>query len=132
MNEDVKETVDSASVKGNTPSVQEQLAASQVMMQQQMAQAQMMQQQTQQQMLLQMQKKSMVAAILLSLFFGPLGLFYATIKGGVIMLVLSIVLLFFTFGFSLFFMWIPCVIWAYIAVDKYNKELMINGAPPTE
>ncbi len=131
MSEDVKKA-DTVKESAGASSVQEQLATSQMLMQQQMAQAQMLQQQTQQQMLLQMQKKSMAIALVLAFFFGPLGLFYSTVRGGVIMLVIGIVVAIVTMGFGALLMWIPCMIWAYIAVDKHNKQLMATGVPPVE
>ena len=74
--------------------------------------------------------KSMALALILTFFLGPLGLCYATVKGGVIMIVLSVLLAVVTLGLSVLFMWIPCMIWAYIATDKYNKALMTTGRAP--
>lgn len=118
MSEEVKTTENAGQ---NALSVQEQLAASQVMMQQQMAQAQMMQQQTQQQMLLQMQKKNMAVAILLSLLFGPLGLFYATVMGGAIMIVVLLVIGVMTWGFGLIA--IPSILLSYHNPQKFQQYL---------
>jgi len=68
-------------------------------------------------------KKSMAAAILLAFFFGPLGLFYSSIAGGIIMLLIDIPVFFFTFGFGLIATNIVCVIWAMIAVNNYNNRV---------
>lgn len=67
-------------------------------------------------------KKSTVLAFFLTFFFGPLGLFYASITGGIVMLILDVFVAFYTFGFGLFFTNIICVIWAMSAVNKYNKK----------
>ena len=67
-------------------------------------------------------RKSMVLALLLSFFFGPLGMLYATIGGGLIMLLLDIVIGIFTLGFGLFFLWPIQMIWTAIAVSNYNAR----------
>lgn len=74
--------------------------------------------------------KNMGIALLLAFLFGPIGLCYSTVKGGIIMFVISIAVALITFGLGVLIMWIPCVIWAYIATDKYNKELMSTGRVP--
>ncbi len=67
-------------------------------------------------------KKSPVLAFFLTFFFGPLGLFYASVTGGIVMLILDVFVAFFTFGIGLLFTNIICVIWAMTAVSKYNKK----------
>lgn len=68
--------------------------------------------------------KSMAMAILLAIFFGPLGMLYSTVMGGVIMIVISLVIGFLTLGFGLFITWPVCVIWAAIATNSYNKKML--------
>jgi len=68
-------------------------------------------------------RKSTGVAFLLSFFFGPLGLFYASVTGGLVMLLLSVVIGIFTLGIGLVFTWIGCIIWAMVAVNKYNENL---------
>lgn len=68
--------------------------------------------------------KSMGIALILALLLGPLGLLYATVKGGIIMIVASAVFAFFTLGISLFITQSICVLWAYFAVKKYNESLL--------
>lgn len=68
-------------------------------------------------------KKSVVAAFLLTFFFGPLGLLYASIPGGIIMFILDIPVAIFTLGFGLIFTNLICVAWALIAVNNHNKRL---------
>lgn len=104
-----------------TQSVQQKLNMSQSMMQHKI----------QQKLLQQMKKKNMTLALILSFFFGPLGLFYATVKGGAIMLGISIIL-HLTIGVGIFFTWIPCMICAYVAVDNYNKELTVTNESLTQ
>lgn len=88
-----------------------------------------------------MKTKSLGLAIVLTLFFGPLGLFYASVTGGLIMC-LTPVLLFALFIFgavadSSFLLasslvllivfvisyWIICVIWGATAVSNHNNKV---------
>lgn len=68
--------------------------------------------------------KSTVVAVVLSLLFGPLGMFYSTAIGGIVMLIISIVVGIFTLGFGLLITWPICIIWAALAADKYNKKAL--------
>lgn len=68
--------------------------------------------------------KSTVVAVILSFLFGPLGMFYSTVMGGIVMLIISIVVGIFTLGFGLLFTWPICVIWAALAADKHNKKAL--------
>jgi len=67
-------------------------------------------------------QKSPTTAALLGFFFGPLGMFYATIPGAVIMLVISGIIGFFTLGFGLLITIPICSLWAYIAVKNQNTK----------
>ncbi len=77
------------------------------------------------------QGKSLVVSVLLTIFFGSLGLLYATIGGG----------LFMTIGYPLIallivqsaptitilmvvFWYMICIIWGIIAVNRYNRNLI--------
>ena len=55
-------------------------------------------------------EKSVMAAFLLTLLFGPLGLLYASIAGGIIM----IILVPFTLGIGALIVWPISMIWAVI------------------
>lgn len=89
--------------------------------------------------------KSTGIAILLTLIFGPIGLFYASILGGFIMTFVPIIVaIMFFIGaiggnnaifFSSFiimvigaaFHWIICILWAVIGVSNYNKKLFLEA-----
>ena len=99
--------------------------------------------------------KSLVAAILLAALLGPLGLFYATVAGGIVMLVLSAagvggmlllhpellpqraVLLFpdyfaywhsmVVLGAYLTVIWAICIIWSVVAVQTHNRMLLCTA-----
>jgi hypothetical protein len=74
--------------------------------------------------------KSTATAVILTLFFGGLGLFYASIVGGIVMTILEILCIVvgvFTFGLG--FLLIPVIhivtlIWAVVAVKKHNSRLV--------
>lgn len=59
-------------------------------------------------------EKSVMAAFLLTLLFGPLGLLYASIAGGIIMIILAIILVPFTLGIGALIVWPISMIWAVI------------------
>ena len=81
-----------------------------------------------------MPTKSVGISILLTFFFGPLGIFYSSIVGGAVMLVLSIIVAIFTFGFGLFITWPICILWGALAAKNYNERLLAsaqyNTLPP--
>ena len=68
--------------------------------------------------------KSMAVAIILAIVFGPLGMLYSTVSGGVIMLIVNIVVGIFTLGFGLLLTWPIGVIWAAIATNSHNKKML--------
>jgi len=76
------------------------------------------------------QKKSMAAAVLLTLFFGPLGLLYASIPGGLILLgadLIAIVVSFVTFGIGAILfpiIWLVSIVWAILAVQGKDQLVM--------
>lgn len=68
--------------------------------------------------------KSQGIGCILTLLFGSLGLFYSSILGGVIMLVVEAVVAVITFGIGLAATHFVCLIWSLIAISNYNKKLM--------
>jgi hypothetical protein len=75
--------------------------------------------------------KSVGAAVALTLFFGPFGMFYATVGGAVVMLILYVVIGILTLGFGLLFLWPITVIWAAMAVQSHNQGLWQQHSGPT-
>ena len=69
-------------------------------------------------------QKNIKLAIVLTILFGPFGLFYATIPGGFIMTIVTFVLL--RFG-GLLITWPFCILWAYFAIKNYNKKTIIEN-----
>jgi hypothetical protein len=67
--------------------------------------------------------KSVGIAILLSVLFGPLGMLYSTIAGGLVMMVVNGIAFFLTAGIGLIITWPIGIIWAGIAASNHNKKL---------
>lgn len=74
--------------------------------------------------------RSVRTAVLLALFFGPLGLFYVSIVGGVLMTFITAVAGLSTVGLGLFLAWPVCIAWAYIAAASTHHDE--PGSPPEE
>jgi len=67
-------------------------------------------------------EKSVLAAFLLAFIFGPIGLFYASIRSGIIMTLISLanVVLIVLSGFNLFLEILAVIIWIICIVKAYN------------
>lgn len=65
--------------------------------------------------------RSVGAAIILTIFFGPLGMLYSTVPGALTMMFISFVLFFLTAGFSVFITWPICILWSALAAESYNR-----------
>jgi putative Ca2+/H+ antiporter (TMEM165/GDT1 family) len=67
--------------------------------------------------------KSKVLAVLLAFVFGPLGLFYATVSGGLIMIIIAVPLYLITRG-GLYFSVagrVICAVWAFVAFHEQDE-----------
>jgi len=67
--------------------------------------------------------KSVGVAFLLAFLFGPLGLLYASVTGGIVMFIAGVIIGIVTIGIGLIFVWVACIIWAVVAADSANKKL---------
>lgn len=67
-------------------------------------------------------RKSVAAAIVLTIFFGPLGMFYSTVEGALIMCAVTFFAMF--TGIGLLIAWPACVIWGAMAAENYNQRMM--------
>ena len=67
--------------------------------------------------------KSRGVAFLLTFFFGPLGMFYSTVGGAIIMLIVSFFFAIFTFGLSLFITWPLSIIWGVAACSETRTQV---------
>jgi hypothetical protein len=76
------------------------------------------------------QAKSTGLAVVLTLLFGGLGLLYASIPGGIIMSIVTVlvwILGIVTLGLGLVlvpFVHLICIIWAILAVKNHNAKLL--------
>ena len=67
--------------------------------------------------------KSVAIALVLTFLFGPLGLLYSSVLGGVVMFVVSGIVAVFTLGVGLLVTWPICMIWAAVAANRYNARM---------
>ena len=68
--------------------------------------------------------KSQGIGLILTLLFGPLGLFYGSTIGGIIMTIIAIPVAIFTMGFGMIAINLICCVWSLISVSSYNKNLL--------
>jgi uncharacterized paraquat-inducible protein A len=67
-------------------------------------------------------QKSVGTAIALAFLFGPLGMFYSTVSGALIMCVVTLFAMLATFGMALFVTAPICMIWAANAASEHNRR----------
>lgn len=68
--------------------------------------------------------KSMGISLVLTAIFGPIGMFYSSIVGAIIMMVVYLIIGLITFGFGWLFLQPICMIWGALAVNRYNNKLL--------
>ena len=69
-------------------------------------------------------QKSVFVALLLTFLFGPFGLFYVTVSGAIIFLLVSVVLTVITGGAFGILAWVISMIWGGVAASNYNKRII--------
>jgi hypothetical protein len=76
--------------------------------------------------------KSVGAALVLTFLFGPLGLLYVSVIGGLLMILAALVFGVATFGLALFIIWPATMLWAAFAASsqhsRYQAWFAQNGA----
>lgn len=73
--------------------------------------------------------KSVLAALLLGLFLGPIGLLYSTVIGSIIMTILVVIAIALNShlgGFFVYLFWAISLYWNVAAVNRYNKRLFVR------
>lgn len=70
--------------------------------------------------------KSVMTALVLTFFFGPLGMFYSTVVGAIVMIIAAIVIGALTLGMGLFLIWPVSMVWGALAASNANKLAMAN------
>ena len=71
-----------------------------------------------------MKDKSVTLALVLTLFFGPLGLFYVSAWGAVALVTLTAVAIVPTLGFVLIFVWPASMVWAALVASKQHNDFV--------
>jgi hypothetical protein len=71
--------------------------------------------------------KSVGVAIILTFLFGPLGMFYSTIAGAIVMFVANVLAIFLTAGIGLLVTWPVGIVWAAMAASAHNQKLLSGG-----
>lgn len=71
--------------------------------------------------------KSVGLSIILTVLLGPLGMFYSTITGAIIMLIISGIVGILTLGYGIVVTHPICVIWGALAAHSYNKNLLAGS-----
>jgi len=66
--------------------------------------------------------KSVGTSLILTILFGPLGMLYSTIIGGIVMMILCFLAAFTTLGLGLMILWPICIIWGAMAANRYNRK----------
>lgn len=72
-------------------------------------------------------QKSVGIAILLTVFFGPLGMLYSTVTGAIVMIIVNLLAIFLTAGLGLIITWPICIIWGAVAASSHNKKLLAGA-----
>lgn len=67
--------------------------------------------------------KNLTTSLLFSIFLGPLGLLYATTRGGIMMLIIAFVVISCKLPVPIMIMWVSCSVWSTLATNRYNHQL---------
>lgn len=68
-------------------------------------------------------KKSLGTGLILTFLFGPIGIFYSTVLGGVIMLLLNILVGIGTLGLGLIIVWPINLIVTWLGIKSHNGKI---------
>jgi membrane protein implicated in regulation of membrane protease activity len=66
--------------------------------------------------------KSLAAALLFSVFLGPVGLLYASTIGGVVMIIIGCVVASSLLWVPILIVWLISCVWSVVAVNRYNQR----------
>ena len=66
--------------------------------------------------------KSVGAALVLTFFFGPLGLLYVSVLGAILLTILAIIVAVLTLGLGLIFIWPTSMIWAALSASNQHSR----------
>lgn len=66
--------------------------------------------------------KSVAGALLFCVFLGPVGLLYASVRGGIFMIVLGFIVLSSKLLVPIALVWVISCIWSVTATNRYNQK----------
>ena len=72
------------------------------------------------------QEKSVAASIVLTFFFGPLGMFYSTVTGALVMLFAGTAFVVLTLGLGIIVVFPGSIVWAALAANSHNTRLRMQ------
>jgi hypothetical protein len=72
------------------------------------------------------EEKSVAASLALTFFFGPLGMFYSTVTGGIVMMTAGLFFCLITLGFGILLVWPACMLWAGLAANAHNGRVRMH------
>ena len=72
--------------------------------------------------------KSLAGALLLSIFFGPVGLLYASTLGGIVMIILGCITVSSLLPVPMMIVWLGSCVWSVVATNQYNKKMLDKPA----
>lgn len=70
--------------------------------------------------------KNLAGALLFCVFLGPVGLLYASSRGGITMIILGFIVVCSKLIVPIVIVWLICCIWSVLAVNAYNKKLLTS------
>lgn len=68
--------------------------------------------------------KSIAATLLFCVVLGPVGLLYASVIGGIIMMLLGCLVLSSGLIIPIILLWLTSCVWGVVAANKYNNRLI--------
>lgn len=72
------------------------------------------------------QAKSVGVAALLTVFFGPLGLVYVSVAGGIVLTVITVL----TLGLGAIITWPLAIVWSIVGANNHNQRLVAGMQSP--
>lgn len=68
--------------------------------------------------------KSVAAALIFSVLLGPVGLLYASLWGGMMMIMIAIIVACSKVLFPMMLVWVASCVWSVAAVEKHNRVVL--------
>lgn len=68
--------------------------------------------------------KSIAITLLFAVFLGPVGLLYASLTGGIIMIILGFIVVSVKYIVPIVLVWLISCIWSVAAANRYNNKIL--------